>query len=208
MPQIAEYCTLRKRKENTQGKYCKINGINTEGWECLNTYDEKNKIFKAGGDIYTIDKNSFLSNWQEYRCIALFDNLAYSKTKIIYNKNPQYFISLISDSGTIFYNNNGEPTLTCSCRQANTDSEDITLSNYDWYTTKIDGQRKYQEKASSKEKEKSVCSISINEYPDKVIVDCAVTKPDRTFIGVGTLELLNLKSDTTMPYNLIINNGS
>lgn len=193
---------------NNEGKYCKINGINTEGWECLNTYDEKNKIFKAGGDIYTIDKNSFLSNWQEYRCIALFDNLAYSKTKIIYNKNPQYFISLISDSGTIFYNNNGEPTLTCSCRQANTDSEDITLSNYDWYTTKIDGQRKYQEKASSKEKEKSVCSISINEYPDKVIVDCAVTKPDRTFIGVGTLELLNLKSDTTMPYNLIINNGS
>ena len=62
MPQIAEYCTLRKRKENTQGKYCKINGINTEGWECLNTYDEKNKIFKAGGDIYTIDRNSFLSN--------------------------------------------------------------------------------------------------------------------------------------------------
>ena len=24
MPQIAEDCTLRKRKENTQGKYCKI----------------------------------------------------------------------------------------------------------------------------------------------------------------------------------------
>jgi hypothetical protein len=24
VPQIAEYCTLRKRKENTQGKYCKI----------------------------------------------------------------------------------------------------------------------------------------------------------------------------------------
>ena len=194
---------------NNEGKYCKINGINTEGWECLNTYDEKNKIFKAGGDIYTVDKNSFLSNQQEYRCIALFDNLAYSKTKMVYNKNPQYFISLTSDSGTIFYNNNGEPTLTCSCRQTGENSEDVTLSNYDWYTTKIDGQRKHQKEASSKNKEKSVYSISINQYPDKVIVDCAVTKPDpETFIGVGTLELSNLKSDTTMPYNLIIKNGS
>ena len=193
---------------NNEGKYCKINGINTEGWECLNTYDEKNKIFKAGGDIYTIDKNSFLSNQQEYRCIALFDNLAYSKTKIVYNKNPQYFISLTSDSGTIFYNNNGEPILTCDCRQADTDDETITLSNYHWYTTKIDGQRQY--KYNEDNKEKSVYSISINQYPDKVIVDCAVTKPepDKTFIGVGTLELLNLKSDTTMPYNLTINNGS
>jgi len=127
---------------------------------------------------------------------------------MVYNKNPQYFISLTSDSGTIFYNNNGEPTLTCACRKADADKETITLSNYDWYTTKIDGQRKYQDEASSQSKEKSVYSISINEYPDKVIVDCAVTKPDTTFIGVGTLELLNLKSDAIMPYNLTINNGS
>ena len=191
---------------DTEGKYCKINGINTEGWECLNTYDEKDKIFKAGGDTYTIDKNSFLSNQQEYRCIALFDNLAYSKTKMVYNKNPQYFISLTSDSGTIFYNNNGEPTLTCSCRQ---NDETAVLANYHWYATKIDGQRKnfYNED----NKEISIQSISINQYPDKVIIDCAVViKSDdkKTFIGVGTLELLNLKSDTTMPYNLIINNGS
>ena len=193
---------------NNEGKYCKINGINTEGWECLNSYDKKTGIFAAGNDTYIINKNSFLSNQQEYRCIALFDNLAYSKTKMVYNKNPQYFISLTSDSGTIFYNNNGEPTLTCSCRKADANEETITLSNYDWYTTKVDGQRKHQETASSQSKEKSVYSISINEYPDKVIVDCAVTKPDTTFIGVGTLELLNLKSDAIMPYNLTINNGS
>ena len=191
---------------DTEGKYCKINGINTEGWECLNTYDEKDKIFKAGGDTYTIDKNSFLSNQQEYRCIALFDNLAYSKTKMVYNKNPQYFISLTSDSGTIFYNNNGEPTLTCSCRQ---NDETAVLANYHWYATKIDGQRKnfYNED----NKEISIQSISINQYPDKAIIDCAVViKSDdkKTFIGVGTLELLNLKSDTTMPYNLTIKNGS
>lgn len=191
---------------DTEGKYCKINGINTEGWECLNTYDEKDKIFKAGGDTYTIDKNSFLSNQQEYRCIALFDNLAYSKTKIVYNKNPQYFISLTSNSGTIFYNNNGEPILTCSCRQ---NDETAVLANYHWYATKIDGQRKnfYNED----NKEISIQSISINQYPDKAIIDCAVViKSDdkKTFIGVGTLELLNLKSDTTMPYNLTIKNGS
>ena len=191
---------------DTEGKYCKINGINTEGWECLNAYDEKDKIFKAGRDTYTIDKNSFLSNQQEYRCIALFDNLAYSKTKMVYNKNPQYFISLTSDSGTIFYNNNGEPTLTCSCHQ---NDETAVLANYHWYATKIDGQRKnfYNED----NKEISIQSISINQYPDKAIIDCAVViKSDdkKTFIGVGTLELLNLKSDTTMPYNLIINNGS
>ena len=192
---------------NNEGKYCKINGINTEGWECLNTYDEKNKIFKAGGDIYTIDRNSFLSNQQEYRCIALFDNLAYSKTKIIYNKNPQYFISLISDSGTIFYNNNGEPTLTCSCRKIIDNGEVTISSNYHWYATKIDGQRKYLNNEDNKWI--SMQSISINQYPDKAIIDCAVVKSDdNTFIGVGTLELLNLKSDTTMPYNLTINNGS
>ena len=188
-------------------QHLSINGINTAGWECLNAYDKENGVFKAGGDTYIVDKNSFLSNQQEYRCIALFDNLAYSKTKMVYNKNPQYFISLTSDSGTIFYNNNGEPTLTCSCRQANTDDATITLSNYHWYTTKIDGQRQY--KYNEDNKEKSVYSISINQYPDKVIVDCAVTKPDpETFIGVGTLELLNLKSNTTMPYTLIIYNGS
>lgn len=189
-------------------RHLSINGINTAGWECLNAYDKENGVFKAGGDTYIVDKNSFLSNQQEYRCIALFDNLAYSKTKIVYNKNPQYFISLTSDSGNIFYNNNGEPTLTCSCRQVDTDSEDVILSNYYWYTTKIDGQRKQEH--NEDKKEKSIYSISINQYPDKVIVDCAVTKPepDKAFIGVGTLELLNLKSDTTIPYNLTINNGS
>lgn len=191
---------------DTERKYCKINGINTEGWECLNTYDEKNKVFKAGGDTYIIDKNSFLSNQQEYRCIALFDNLAYSKTKIVYNKNPQYIISLISDSGTVFYNNNGEPILTCSCRQ---NDETTVLANYHWYATKIDGQRKnfYNED----NKEISTQSISINQYPDKAIIDCAVvikSNDKKIFIGVGTLELLNLKSDTTMPYNLTIKNGS
>lgn len=192
---------------DTEGKYCKINGINTEGWECLNTYDEKNKIFKASGDTYIVDKNSFLSNQQEYRCIALFDNLAYSKTKMVYNKNPQYFISLTSDSGTIFYNNNGEPTLTCSCLK---NDETAVLANYHWYATKIDGQRKnfYNED----NKEMSTQSISINQYPDKAIIDCAVviksSDDKKTFIGVGTLELLNLKSDTIMPYNLTIKNGS
>ena len=55
---------------NNEGKYCKINGINTEGWECLNSYDEKTGIFAAGNDTYIINKNSFLSNQQEYRCIA------------------------------------------------------------------------------------------------------------------------------------------
>lgn len=193
---------------NNEGKYCKINGINTEGWECLNIYDEKNKIFKAGGDTYIVNKNSFLSSQQEYRCIALFDNLAYSKTKIVYNKNPQYIISLISDSGNIFYNNNGEPTLICSCHQAGDNSDEAAISaDYYWYATKIDGQRKRIKEEWNEQV--STQSISINEYPDKAIIDCAVVKSDsKIFIGVETLELLNLKSDTTTLYNLTINNGS
>ena len=55
-------------------QHLSINGINTAGWECLNAYDKENGVFKAGGDTYIVDKNSFLSNQQEYRCIALFDN--------------------------------------------------------------------------------------------------------------------------------------
>lgn len=185
-------------------EYCKINGINTAGWECLNPKGEDN-IFKAGGDTYTVTKNSFLSNQQEYRCIALFDNLAYSKTKIVYNKNPQYVISLTSDSGTIFYNNNGQPKLTCGCREFTTDGIEAISADYYWYSTNIDDQRKSL--GSEENKQISTQLISINQYPDKVIIDCAVYD-DKTFIGVGTLELLNLKSDTTMPYNLTINNGS
>ena len=194
--------------DKEKGKYCKINGINTEGWECLNTYDEKSNTFKAGGDTYTIDQNSFLSSQQEYRCIALFDNLAYSKTKIVYNKNPQYIISLTSNSGPIFYNNNGKPTLTCSCLKTEDNSSGVTISaNYYWYATKIDGQRKRINE--SHYVYVSTESISINEYPEKAIIDCAVEKfDDKSFIGVETLELLNLKSDTTMLYNLTIENGS
>lgn len=185
-------------------EYCKINGINTAGWECLNPKGEDN-IFKAGGDIYTVTKNSFLSNQQEYRCIALFDNLAYSKTKMVYNKNPQYTISLTSDSGTIFYNNNGQPKLTCGCRKFTTDGAEAISADYYWYSTNIDDQRKLL--GSEENKQISTQLISINQYPDKATIDCAVYD-DKTFIGVGTLELLNLKSDTTMPYNLTINNGS
>lgn len=193
--------------DKEKGKYCKINGINTEGWECLNTYDEKSNTFKAGGDTYTIDQNSFLSSQQEYRCIALFDNLAYSKTKMVYNKNPQYIISLISDSGPIFYNNNGKPTLICRCRKAGDNSDEAAISaDYYWYATKIDSQRKRINEEWNKQISKQ--SISINEYPDKAIIDCAVVKSDdKIFIGVETLELLNLKSDTTTLYNLTIENG-
>lgn len=188
-------------------KYCKINGINTVGWECLNPEDKENNTFKAGGDTYTVTKNSFLSNQQEYRCIALFDNLAYSKTKIVYNKNPQYIISLTSDSGTIFYNNNGQPKLTCGCRKFTTNGAKVISADYYWYSTNIDDQRKSL--GNEENKQLSTQLISINQYPDKAIIDCAVVKyDDKTFIGVGTLELLNLKSDTIMPYNLTINNGS
>lgn len=188
-------------------EYCKINGINTAGWECINPKNTETNTFKAGGDIYTITKNSFLSNQQEYRCIALFDNLAYSKTKMVYNKNPQYAISLTSDNGTIFYNNNGQPNLECRCREFTTNSERAISANYDWYSTNIDDQRKFLKSEINKQISKQ--SISINQYPDKVIIDCAVVKyDDKTFIGVGTLELLNLKSDILMPYTLTIDNGS
>lgn len=188
-------------------EYCKIEGIVNEGWQCLNNYtvDEETQVKRwvAASDTQTIKFDDMPSNQQIYKCIALYNNIAYSAQRMIYNLNPDYNIEVTSDSGFIFYNNNGKPVLTCTCTQKEGESY-----RYSWYSTDING---YVQSLDDKDAATNTQRVDIANYPQKAYIDCVVEKMvnnTASFIGIGSVELLNLEDNSIQPYTVIINNGT
>lgn len=112
-------------------KYNKYGG---QGWECLNNYQIIQDTisdgtvttpavyqFIAGSNIFSVKKSDILARSIKYKCVAIYDNMVLSKQAKIVRYDSNYDIQITSSQGTQFYNNIGNTTLTCICKQKNDD---------------------------------------------------------------------------------------
>ena len=86
------------------------NSYGGQGWACLNT---KTTQWIAGDYQYTIHKSDSAAKETKYKCVVIYNDVVLSKVFTIFNYSSEYDISIISDSGTQFYYDIGNPSLTC-----------------------------------------------------------------------------------------------
>lgn len=123
---------------NTQSeRYCKYGG---QGWKCLNDY---NLIKPAiGGKDPVVEWVSGKYEWKvkkypdalakdtKYKCVIVYnDTTILSKEISIINYSSNYNITIDSDSGTKFYYDIGNPTLTC---KVNGSEKNDSHFSYQW----------------------------------------------------------------------------
>ena len=87
------------------------------GWECLNEIldtDSETGDFQYVTDknYYTITKEDCLDKVNEYKLVAVSNDLVVNTLFEIRNYGSNHNLTMISDDGTTFYFDNGAPTLT------------------------------------------------------------------------------------------------
>ena len=114
------------------------NNYGGQGWKCLN----RKNVIKSGSAtiapvvewipadyIYTIKKSDSQARETKYKCVVIYNDILLSRTFTITNYSSNYEISIISDSGTQFYYDIGNPTLTCLINGQESSSNEYT---YQW----------------------------------------------------------------------------
>lgn len=125
---------------NKSEKYNKLGGA---GWECLNLF---NVIQEASEDSEAIvewipssyqfitKKQDNIARETKYKCIAVYgEETVLTKVITIYNYSSDFDIKILSDDGTSFYYDIGNPTLTCYINE-----QEETGDEYSYVWSSID----------------------------------------------------------------------
>ena len=153
-----EYYWFRQNSTILRGnqKYSSYGG---DGWECLNWINQSPVPYKDG-KITFINKNSkqqsikdrkilLLEKTTRIKCVATYKDLSStSKEMTLINNNINENIIITSSDKisqnefkTIYYLDNGHPTLTCEVK--NDDESDFNGNlSYEWYQTQSNGRSK------------------------------------------------------------------
>lgn len=125
--QDAEYYWFRENGTIFKGN-AKYNGRAGDGWECINPYAGTAPIPHNTGQ-FTFDKTGkdTPTEWaaacnqrvNKIRCVIVYKNRAFTGDLTVYNHNCKSVVLTSSDTiagenKTIYYLNNGSPTLTCN----------------------------------------------------------------------------------------------
>lgn len=153
--------------------YCLYGG---KGWRCLNDYEVLE--YQAGINTYTLAADVAKSVNNIFKVVAVFEANIVSREFTITNYMSGYYVNLVSDRGTNFYLDQGEPILTIKCSV-----EDSGLTYY-WTKTEKDGTITNIENNS---KDLQVYIRDINEY---TIYGCTVYL-NETFVGSDFLKITN-----------------
>lgn len=112
--------------------YCLYGG---DGWECLNNYntvnsDNNTRKWVNEGNKFIVAKKDLKTSENQYKCVAVYNSsIILDQSIYIYNYNADYELSIVSDDGTVFYYDNGYPTLKVLIN--NQESQDSSFS-YKW----------------------------------------------------------------------------
>jgi len=110
-----------------------------QGWKCLNDYtviNSENNVVEwvAGSYKWTVKKSDVAAASVTYKCAVVYDGTVITKTITVKNLGSNYEITIGSDSGTQFYFDIGNPTLTCYVN-----GEENSNYTYSWAETTYDG---------------------------------------------------------------------
>ncbi len=123
------------------------NNYGGQGWKCLN---RKNIVKNASAGIapvvewipadyiYTIKKSDTEARETKYKCVVIYNNILLSRTFTITNYSSNYEISIISDGGTQFYYDIGNPSLTCLVN-----GQELIGTDYSYQWAEIDNNNNF-----------------------------------------------------------------
>lgn len=124
-----KYYWFRENAHSTSLNTTMYNRLGGAGWECLNEYNQyydtnNNVEWVPGKAEFKISKAMSAAYETKYKCVAVYGEIILQKSFSIYNYDSEYNISIESDQGTIFYSDNGKPSLTCKINNQEMLSED------------------------------------------------------------------------------------
>lgn len=190
--------------------YCSLGG---QGWECLNekketildsAEGEEGKVliqWQASGDSFIIKKSDVVTKELKYKCVAVYGDSPFERTKLILNFDANYEIILSSSEGTTFYMDKGITTLSCIVKEQGIEVPEEECT-FNWYSTSPNAG--YTIEKISKE---SSYLVDISNYTSYVEFKCAVFR-GTNYLGYGVIKLFNLLESPLQNYTLSIVNGT
>lgn len=192
-----------------------------QGWKCLNTekiiveagYDQDGNLISPkvaewvpAGDKVIVRKTDIDIKEKRYKCVVVYDGNVISKEITIKNYDAEYNVEIVSDSGTIFYLDSGNPILTCNIlNKANEIISNIDNFSFAWFS--VDNMNFYQAEQAMTENPRQL-QPQINLITSFKIFKCCVYDNDENYIGTASITLNNLLESKDSLYTLIIENGS
>lgn len=186
-----------------------------QGWKCLNQYNVIKQAqvegnierapavydFISGDSFITIDKADVKTKQVRYKCVAIYNSKTLSKQFVMVNLDAQYRIELVSDLGTNFYFDNGEPTLTCSCYHNDTKMPSTDLY-YAWGT--VNSTNNFTSISNNSD----TLQVSVKDIINFITYKCSIFAQETgLLIGTASIKLINSLNDENR-YYIVINNGT
>lgn len=222
--QIQYYWFIQNNITTAYNPY--YNQYGGQGWKCLNPYNVikeaqvENGIeqtpavfqFIPSSNSFDIQKSDIISYYTKYKCVVVYNNNILSKQITVINLDSDYQLFLTSDSGTRFYMNNGEPTLTCYCQKKDENGEyqDVEVNKFNYVWAVVNNVGNFNSLTSNE-----IYSINNNQLKFKVntisqfsFFKCSVfIKETGFFLGTATIVISNILQEEVKNYSLVINNN-
>lgn len=202
------------------------------GWKCLNQKNvskdkDGNKIeqWVPASNTYNVRKSDATTKDNKFKVAVLYNGNVVSKEIIIHNLGKCPVLTIQSDSGTEFYFDVGNPTLTCKIdgKEVLTKTETIKEKTvtynytYDWIYQDNKGifydLEEISQLASVIEDKKYKIKVNINKITNFGTFKCSVYRKkqnsdeDPFCLGTCSITLKNALKGESL-YSLVINNGT
>lgn len=195
--------------------YCKYGG---QGWECLNKLsqneDNHEKNFLPGDNKFIVENKKIYTTKTKYKCVVIYNGVAYSKEFEIKKLNAGYKVQIVSDEGFNFHYDSGNPTLQCvltplypeyPIAEDLTDINDFENFQYVWASINKFGN------FTSLENDSNTYKVNISKIISFTTFKCSVYATSenggKTYIGTAQALITN-KLQGDVDYALVINNGT
>ncbi len=203
-----KYYWFRENAKVSSIDLTKFNKYGGNGWECLNkpnilTSDEQGDPLAIewipGSDEFKLRKDEILTTEVKYKCVALYGNVILSKEIVFKNTDSLHRISIVSDSGTMFFEGVGEPTLTCLI------DEQENTKDYTYYWIVLDNNNLLSEVAANNNKVEKINMKTIMTF---ATYKCSVyLATNGSYLGTSSITLTNGEVMEENEYTFILNNG-
>ena len=186
---IEFYWFIEDASIKSSSQYYNIYG--GSGWKCLNKKDDSGNWMSETNKIdisllEAISKNNLI------KCVAIYSGNIFNKTINIKNYTAAN-ITIVSDTGTTFYYDQGNPLLTCLI-----DGEERPNYAYIWLQIDDNG-------ITELDNNKSTYQVNIKELNSYATFKCAAIYNNIT-LGTGSITLTNQRTPN-LDYTLKIING-
>lgn len=185
-----------KANTNILTNSVKYNQYGGRGWECLNEYniiqnstENQDALISwiPGNSLLEIQKSDIVAAYNNYKCVAVYNNIVLKQTVVISNKSSAYNITIESDGGNVFYYDVGSSNLTCKINGAES-TENLT---YTWGVETSDGQYDILEETTLNNNTLK----NYNELYDRLLEQ---VKNEEVLPAAAELKLANYKKQITL----------